>query len=82
MAVVYLEPLDRVLRRQPVRLALLLDFVRYPHHPLVQAEAVRLAQFLSARTPDMVDLLLSAHLPGERSLFQNRLPVKNCKCLW
>ena len=41
---------------------MLLDYVRYPHNPLIQAEAVRIAQFLAARIPNLVDLLL---LPGK-----------------
>ena len=58
----HFEPLDAVLRRDRRRIPLLLDYVRYPHHPLVQAEAVRIAQFLAARIPNLVDLLL---LPGQ-----------------
>jgi hypothetical protein len=41
------EPLDVVLRHDRRRIPLLLDFVRYPHNPAVQAEAVRIATHLS-----------------------------------
>ena len=41
------EPLDVVLRHDRRRIPLLLDFVRYPHNPAGQAEAVRIATHLS-----------------------------------
>ena len=41
------ESLDVVLRHDRRRIPLLLDFVRYPHNPAVQAEAARLATHLS-----------------------------------
>lgn len=43
------ETLDTVLRHDRRRIPMLLDFVRYPHNPAVQAEAVRITTHLSGR---------------------------------
>ncbi|KAL4457392.1 hypothetical protein ABPG75_012257 [Micractinium tetrahymenae] len=58
------EPLDVVLRHDRKRIPMLLDFVRYPHNPAVQAEAVRIATHLSERIPNLVPLLLNSPPTG------------------
>ena len=58
MCAVHYETLEAVLKRDLRRIPLLLDYVRYPYNPLLQAEAVRIAHFLTDRIPNLVDLLL------------------------
>ncbi|KAL4441042.1 hypothetical protein ABPG77_010473 [Micractinium sp. CCAP 211/92] len=58
------ETLDMVLRHDRKRIPMLLDFVRYPHNPAVQAEAVRIATHLSERIPNLVPLLLNSPPTG------------------
>lgn len=58
------EPLDAVLRHERQRIPLLLDYVRYPHNPAVQVEALRSALHLTQRLPNLVSLLLTAPTTG------------------
>jgi hypothetical protein len=58
------EMLDGVLRHDRRRIPVLLDYVRYPHNPAIQAEAVRIATHLSERIPNLVPLLLNSPPTG------------------
>ena len=58
------EPLDAVLRHERQRIPLLLDYVRYPHNPALQVEALRAALHLTQRLPNLVSLLLTAPTTG------------------
>lgn len=58
------ESLDAVLRHDQRRIPLLLDYVRYPHNPALQAEAVRIATHLAERIPNLVPLLLNSPPTG------------------
>lgn len=54
-----------VLRHDRKRIPLLLDFVRYPHNPAVQAEAVRISSHLSGeRVMTSMRALLFSLAPG------------------
>ncbi|KAL4853554.1 Nuclear pore complex protein NUP205 [Chlorella vulgaris] len=74
------ETMDVVMRHDRRRIPLLLDFVRYPHNPAVQAEAIRIATHLSARTPNLVSLLLNAPSTGSLPAVQ-RLQDGFAACL-
>jgi hypothetical protein len=52
------ETLDALFRRDVRRLPVIMDFVRYPYNPAVQAEAIRITQFLAERIPNIVDMLI------------------------
>lgn len=58
------ETLDAVLRHDRARIPLLLEYVRYPHNPALQVEALRLAEVLARRGPNMVPFLLNAPSDG------------------
>ena len=64
-----------MLRHDRRRLAALLDFVRYPNHPGIQAEAILLAQTFSDRLENLVAVILQLNLPGEASLSHTQRPV-------
>lgn len=64
---VYVEPLDRVLSHDGKRLICLLEYVRYPYNPLVQQEAIKLAQHLVERMPSIVSQFLLPYLSGEKT---------------
>ncbi|KAK9829639.1 hypothetical protein WJX72_007011 [[Myrmecia] bisecta] len=63
------ETLDVALKADRRRLPLLLDFVRYPWNPAVQAQAIRISQVLVDRLPGLLDILLQAQ-PGVVPLYQ------------
>ncbi len=68
----YCETLEVVLQQDHRRTPVVLEYVRYPHSIWIQEEAIRIAQFLSARVPNLVDQILpplaSGHTPCPYSL--------------
>ena len=64
----YCETLDVVLQRDHRRIPILLEYVRYPHNVWIQVEAIRIAQFLAARIPDLVDQILPPLASGAAAL--------------
>jgi len=66
---VYCETLEVVLQRDPRRTPIILEYVRYPHNIWIQEEAIRIAQFLAARVPDLVDHILPSQVSGAAFLF-------------
>jgi len=53
------ETLDTVLRRDRRCLRHLLNWIKYPHNPAIQAEVIVLTHLLVLRMPNIVSLLLS-----------------------
>ena len=68
-----MEPLEKVLQRDPRRIPGLLEFVRYPYNSQIQQEAILLAQHLDERLPSMVQQLLSPGLAGALQTFRKNL---------
>lgn len=61
---VYCQTLEAVLHRDHRRIPIILRYVRYPHNIWIQEEAIRIAQFIAARVPDLVNQILSPLVSG------------------
>lgn len=60
----YIEPLEKVLQRDPRRIPCLLGYVRYTFNKQIQQEAVKIALHLEERVPNLVLMLLPPKSAG------------------